>query len=178
MALRISPILERVDIGILIVHLLDLGGNDGPDEPNSKSTSQVRDGSKKITSSNVLADGFPLLLVLRILWEQNARKNLQIVVRFQLISRSRRAILITIDIKKKRPTMRRIICTYPSGELDLGEIPSHGLLDGLDIGIFLLGDLGAVLGFNVVGLLGDDRLTTTDDGGLFFFGHDRKRSAK
>ena len=70
--------------------------------------------------------------------------------------------------------MRRIIYTYPSGELDLGEIPSHGLLDGLDIGIFLLGDLGAVLGFNVVGLLGDDRLTTTDDGGWFFFRHDRK----
>ena len=74
--------------------------------------------------------------------------------------------------------MRRIICTYPSGELDLGEVPSHGLLDGLDIGIFLLGDLGAVLGFNVVGLLGDDRLTTTDDGGWLFFGHDRKRSMK
>jgi hypothetical protein len=61
--------------------------------------------------------------------------------------------------------------THPSAKFDLGKTPSLGFLDALDFRRLLRSYLLAILGFDVGAgmLLGDDRLTTTDNCGNFFF---------
>lgn len=78
-----APVRKRIDAWVLVMHLLDLGGDNRPHEPHAEAAQQVRDGGKEVAARDELADSLPLLLVLGVpdgeLWyEMSARERVRI----------------------------------------------------------------------------------------------------